>query len=104
MMPLQLNIIGIMMVVARMELFGNAQFYCKHPTLISYFTNHKKVFSCFESVLKICVSVASFETVLTSEELVQHEAVYNCHDTHWSKLYKVLFSNIVNPRKLPSFK
>ena len=110
-----------------MELFRNAQFYYKLGTLISYFTNHKKKnFSCYESLLKFCIPDAPFETVLTSEVLVQHEAFYNCHDRHWPKLlyilalssiigrnihtfypdfgleiYKVLFNNIVNPFKLP---
>ena len=102
------------------ELFLHAQFYRKHPSLVSCFTTDKECFSCLESVLKVSVSDLKFE------KLVQHEAINNCHEGQWSSFlcilalssvvgrkihilypdfglekYKLLFNTIVHPRQLP---
>ena len=79
------------------ELFLHAQFYRKHPSLVSCFTTNKECFSCLESV---SVSDASFETDLKSEKLVQHEAINNCHEGQWSSFLCILALSSVVGRKI----
>ena len=59
------------------EMFLHADYYCKHPLFLSTFSNHRECFSSVNNILKACVSDASFNTDLDSENLVQHEAISN---------------------------
>ena len=84
-------------VMTSLELHLNADYYCKHPIFVLMATS--KYFLSMESVLKVCVSEASFISNASSINLVKLEALKNCHEKTWSSFLCILTlaSVIENP-------
>ena len=84
------------------EMFLHVDYYCKHPLFLSTFSNHRECFSSVNNILKACVSDASINMDLVSENLVQHEAISNCNAKSWSSFLCILALSSVIGRNIHS--
>ena len=82
------------------ELFLNAEHYSKHPIFSQVFDKHSNLFSSIETLLKISVSDASFNTGLLANNLVKHEAIHNCRQNEWSSFLCILGLSTVIARPI----
>ena len=78
------------------ELFLNAEYYSKHPIFSQVFDKHSNLFSSIETLLKISVSDASFNTGLLADNLVKHEAIHNCRQGGRGSIQKRTLPNKID--------
>ena len=86
-----------------LELFMQEDFYCEHPLFLSFFGNHKDLFSSKESLLKLSVSDESFNGGSSGEVLVKAEAINCCRDKKWSSFLCILALSSVINRRIQTF-
>lgn len=116
--------VEVLRALTCVELFLQADFYCRHPILLSCFNKHPEIFPSFRSLLTICVSDIALMTDCNSDKLVCQEAIHNCVGKVPSSFlcmlalatvincninsfypdigaykYKVLFNQIIQPRE-----
>ena len=83
-------------ILCALELFLKAEFYARHPILVSAYNKARKVdgkqlFSSFESVFDIARSFTSDnQKKLNNMKLVEQEAIHICSDNVWASFLCVL--------------
>ena len=94
-------------VMACAELFLNAEFYAKHPLLLSVFERNKDKFSKFNSVFSCCLSEPVFEKfdkkAIDLVSVCKQEAFLNCSNHTWSSFLMVLSLSFATERCIATF-
>ena len=88
-------------VLTSIELYLNANFYCKHPVLLSKFDKYgDQICSRFNNLLPLCVSFESVDSDACGDQLVEMEAISNCENKKWSSFLCMLGLASVTKRKM----
>ena len=91
-------------VLTSMELYLNANFYCKHPVILSQFDKYgDQICSRFNNLLPLCVSFESVDSDACGDQLVEMEAISNCENKKWSSFLCMLGLASVTKRKMVSY-
>ena len=97
------SLVSDLRILTSLELFFNAEFYCNHPCFLSLFDNCNGVFSSFNSIFNMCLSISTVDKDLSSVDAVKAEAISNCCDKQWSSFLCILGLATVINRKIVSF-
>ena len=85
-------------ILTSIELFLHADFYGKHPCILSVSSSHDDMFSSVNNIFKLCLSHATVDLDLSSDNAsVKAEAIHNCFDKRWCSFICILaLSSVVN--------
>ena len=73
--------VSLAWVMTSIELYLNANFYCKHPVILSQFDKYgDQICSRFNNLLPLCVSFESVDSDAWGDQLVEMEAISNCEN------------------------
>ena len=99
------SLITTLRLMTSIELFLNADYYCRHPCLISLFHSHKNIFRSLSGMLAMCVSFEAMDAAgnIASSNLLWKEALLNCADNRWRSFICLLALASVTSRTIYSY-
>ena len=74
------SLVDLLRVLTSLELFVNADYYYKHPCLVSIFNNHKEITKSYDSLFSMIISHDTIDSGFTGSLLVQREAVLSVRE------------------------